>query len=289
MFRQADRRAIEQNEDAPAADLSHTGFEHCSEQLVSADESSCDCRAASNPTPPPTAGTTAPLQPTQFAPGTVSFYQYGVPAIVQAPPMTINPFYGPSPLEFQIGHGIRSSVLFPQVINNCHSLPLMTQIPYMLIPGPGYQYLRTYEYIQPPALYPPGNWQSTIFPHPTPPPAFGAKRDLSDSSRHHRSPSPVAEIEDPSDYPELRDWLEDVDRDHLRGLWGHQFSWFLARLELVGLTSLLHLERMTSETLIDMTGMEEIAAERLLRFVHEDISEIRANRPLHPERTRNSY
>lgn len=92
----------------------------------------------------------------------------------------------------------------------------------------------------------------------------------------------MAEIEDPSDYPELRDWLEDVDRDHLRGLWGHQFSRFLARLELVGLTSLLHLERMTSETLIDMTGMEEIAAERLLRFVREDISEIRANRPLHP-------
>jgi len=289
MFRQADRRAIEQDEGAPAADLSHTGFEHCPEQLVSVDESSCDHRAASNPTPPPTAGTTTPLQPTQFAPGAASFYQYGGPAIVQAPPTTINPFYGPSPLEFQIGYGIRPSVLLPQVVNHCHPLPSITQIPYMFIPGPGYQHLRPYENIQPPVLYPPGNWQSTTFPHPTPPPAFGANSGLSGSSWRHRSPSPVAEIEDPSDYPELRDWLEDVDRDHLRGLWGHQFFRFSAGLELAGLTSLLHLERMTCETLIDMTGMEGIAAERLLRFVREDIGEIRADRPLDPKRTRYSY
>jgi len=96
-------------------------------------------------------------------------------------------------------------------------------------------------------------------------------------------------FEDPSDYPELRDWLENVDRDHLRGRWGHQFSQFSARLELAGLTSLLHLERMTSETLIGVIGMKGIAAERLLRFVREDIGEIRANRPLHPKRTRYSY
>ena len=108
MFRQADRRAIEQNEDAPAADLSHTGFENCPEQLVSVYESTRDRRAASNPTPPPTAGTTTPLQPTQFVPGATSFHQHGGPAIVQAPPAITNPFYGPSPLEFQIGYGIRT-------------------------------------------------------------------------------------------------------------------------------------------------------------------------------------
>jgi hypothetical protein len=44
--------------------------------------------------------------------------------------------------------------------------------------------------------------------------------------------------------------------------------------ELAGLTSLLHFEWVTSETLINMTGTEGIVAERLLRFMREDIGEI---------------
>ena len=47
------------------------------------------------------------------------------------------------------------------------------------------------------------------------------------------------------------------------------------------LTSLLHLENLSPQELVNMTGIEEIAAERLLRFAHEDIGEIWANGPLH--------
>jgi len=51
----------------------------------------------------------------------------------------------------------------------------------------------------------------------------------------------------------------------------------------MGLTSLLHLKQMTSETLISMTSMEEIAAGRLLWFMCKDISEIWANKSLCPK------
>lgn len=95
--------------------------------------------------------------------------------------------------------------------------------------------------------------------------------------------------EDPLDYPELRDWLEGVDRDHPHSRWERQFSQISTRLELAGFTSLLHLERMTPDTLTGMTGIEEIAAERLLRFVREDIGEIRANRSPRPKRARYSH
>jgi len=99
----------------------------------------------------------------------------------------------------------------------------------------------------------------------------------------------LAEIGDPLDYPELRDWLVGVDRDHLYGRWGHEFSQFSAGLDLVGFTSLLHLERVTPDRLTGMTGMGEIAAERLLRFAREDISKIRATKSPCPKRARSSY
>ena len=96
-------------------------------------------------------------------------------------------------------------------------------------------------------------------------------------------------LEDASDYPELVDWLAAVDRDSSRGLWRHEFSEFSARFDLAGFTSLLHLERLTLENLVGMTGMEEIAAERLLRFAREDISGVRATKSLRQKRARYSY
>jgi len=157
MFGQVDRRAIEQNEDARA------------EQLVFVDESSCDRRAASKGPYPTSYGWNYNPTPTY----SVCPRRRSVLPIRGASNSTssTNPFYGPSPLEFQTGYGIRPSVI-PQVVNHYHPLPSMTQIPYMLIPGPSYQYLWPYENIQPPVLYPPSNWQSTIFPHPTLPPPF---------------------------------------------------------------------------------------------------------------------
>lgn len=74
--------------------------------------------------------------------------------------------------------------------------------------------------------------------------------------------------------------------DNFRSHWGHGFSQLSARFELSGLTSLLHLERMPPDGLIGMTGLEELAAQRLLRFVREDIGELRANRSPRPKRMR---
>jgi len=96
-------------------------------------------------------------------------------------------------------------------------------------------------------------------------------------------------LEDASDYPELVDWLVAVDQDYSRGSWGHRFSKFSATFDLAGFTSLLHLERLTPENLVCMTGMEEIAARRLLRFAQEDISKVRATKPPQQKRARYSY
>lgn len=79
------------------------------------------------------------------------------------------------------------------------------------------------------------------------------------------------------------------DQDYSRGSWGHRFSEFSATFDLAGFTSLLHLERLTPEDLVCMTGMEEIAAGRLLQFAREDISEVRAAKPLRQKRARYSY
>ena len=90
-------------------------------------------------------------------------------------------------------------------------------------------------------------------------------------------------------FPNLRDWLEGVDQDSLRGRWGHHFSQLSARLEHDGMTSLLHLERVMPGPLADKTGISEVAAERLLRFAREDIADIRANGPPDTKRGRYSY
>ena len=84
------------------------------------------------------------------------------------------------------------------------------------------------------------------------------------------------------EFPKLKNWFEGIDHDSdLCGHWGHQFSQLSAWFELNGMASLLHLERMPTEALVNRTGIDKEAAQRLLWFVHEDITEIRANRPLH--------
>ena len=62
-------------------------------------------------------------------------------------------------------------------------------------------------------------------------------------------------------FPELKDWLKRIDRDGVRGCWGHQFSQLSARFKLDGLTSILDLEGMPASTLVDSTGIHEEAAE----------------------------
>ena len=231
-----------------------------------------DSGASSSVSTLPTAGA---IQPGQFNPNTIMFPQYGAPPVItQASPTVVNPFYG---LGLPSGH-CPQQLMFPQATSHG------PQLPYMHLPGLNYQYLRPYEDVQPP-IYSPINW-SPPFPYPISPPAFGASRGLPGSSYRCRSPSPS---EDPAEYPELRHWLNGVDRDHLRSRWGHDFSQFSARLELGGFTSLLHLEQITPNLLVGMTGMEDIAAERLLRFVREDIGELWAIKSPRPKRTRYSY
>jgi hypothetical protein len=75
-----------------------------------------------------------------------------------------------------------------------------------------------------------------------------------------------------------------VDHDNLHGHWEHGFSQLSAQFELSGLTSLLHLERMSLDVLIGMTSLEELVAQRLLQFVCEDIGELQANKSPRPKR-----
>ena len=114
-------------------------------------------------------------------------------------------------------------------------------------------------------------------------------RSLSGSSQHFQSRSPVDNAEDDSDYPELSDWLGSLDEDYFRSRWGHRFSEFSVGFEHSGFTSLLQLESISLQELVGMIGIDETAAERLLRFAQEDIAEIRANRPLRSKRARYSY
>ena len=136
-----------------------------------------------------------------------------------------------------------------------------------------------------PANYPYANWQPAIPSHPMP--STSNMRANLQTLRHFRSPSPpvgTSGAEDPLEFPELKDWLEGIDRDLLRGRWGHHFSQLSARFELDGLTSLLDLEGIPVNKLINETGISEEAAERLLRFACEDISEVRDNRSPHTKR-----
>jgi hypothetical protein len=204
-------------------------------------------------------------QPAQFHP---TFQQYGTPVTAQAPPTTVNPFYTPVPPAFQTGL-TPQPLVFPHATGHYYLPAPTSQVPYMHVPRPHYQYLPPYGNALPPVYYL-VNWQPT-FPHPLSLPAYHET-----SPRPRRSPTPQAEIKDPSDYPELREWLNGVDRDGLRGRSGNNFSQFSAQLELQGFTSLLHLEQVTPNLLIEITDMEVVAAERLLRFAREDIGELRA-------------
>ena len=209
---------------------------------------------ALNPAPVSTA--TLP-QAGQFITNPAMFQQYGVPATA---------------LPFQAGYNLQPLV-FPQVVNHHRSsAPMM--VPYAQLPEPNYHYLQPYESFQPP-FYPARSWQPTAVPYTAPQPTISATQSRPDSLRRHQSPSPAIESEDLSGYPELSKWLRGVDKDHLRSCWGHQFSQFSARFELAGLMSLLHLEQMTLDGLIGMTSIEEVAAQRLLRFVR-----VRATLPL---------
>jgi len=87
-------------------------------------------------------------------------------------------------------------------------------------------------------------------------------------------------------FPELAQWLEDVDQDPDRNRWGDNFSHFTARFEIERFMTLLHLEGITAEYLAAMTGISDDSAKRLARFAMEDIQEIRANIPRPPKRAR---
>ena len=58
----------------------------------------------------------------------------------------------------------------------------------------------------------------------------------------------------------------------------HHFSQLSARFELDGLTSPLGLEGILVDRLVSETGIGEGASQMLLRFAHEDISEVRDSR-----------
>jgi len=208
-----------------------------------------------------------PFQAAQFAPGSTGFTQYGPPSV--------NSFSGPGP--FQQGYQFQHPG-FPMGMN---PYPSPTPAPYGGFTMPSYHDPQPFH---PPPGYPPMPWQPAI-PSYHPPTIPNDRRTASGPSRF-RSPSPG--VENHSDFPQLKDWLEAVDRDHLRGRWGHQFSQLSARFELDGLTSLLGLEGMSVNALINNTGIGEEAAQRLLRFAREDMAEIRANGPSRAKRARYS-
>ena len=238
-----------------------------------------------NPAPPnpvPNQTVIPPLQATQFSPNTTAFSQYGTPSSSSA-----NLFLGPALFPFQSGYQF-PQFGFPMVANQYPS-PISAYNGFAM---PNYHHPQPihhpYENVQP-AGYPPVSWQPPIPSHP-PPPTFNTNRSIS-GPQHFRSPSPTfgpSSAGDPLEFPELKDWLERIDRDSVRSRWGHQFSQLSARFELDGLTSILDLEGMPVNTLVHGTGIHEEAAQRLLRFVHEDITEIRASRPSPAKRMRYS-
>ena len=134
------------------------------------------------------------------------------------------------------------------------------------------------------------SWQSAIPPQPQLP-TFNTHGNIT-GSRRLRSLSPpfgTPDIEGPLEPPELKGWLEKVDRDHLRGRWGDNFSQLSAHFELEGFTSLLSLEGMSVDYLVYKAGIGEDAAQRLLRYAREDIGEFRANNPLRAKKGKYSY
>ena len=68
-----------------------------------------------------------------------------------------------------------------------------------------------------------------------------------------------------------------------RNWWGDNCSQFTAQFEIERFTTLLHLEGVTAEYLVAITGISDNLAERLTYFAMEDIQEIRANIPCPPK------
>jgi len=235
---------------------------------------------------------TAPPIPNQMPPplhqssqatlSAAALSQYGMPPT--------NLFPGPGQYPFHPGYQFQQFG-FPMLHNPY--LPPANPTPFNSLAVPNYHHLQSlhhpYGNTQP-TNYPPMNWQPTPpFQHPPPMPNTHSSLP---SSRHFRSPNPTfgtLSTEDPSEFPELKDWLESVDQDRLRGQWGHQFSQLSAGFELDGFDSLLDLEGITVDALVSGTGIDEQAAQRLLRFVREDIDKIRADKPPHAKRGRLSY
>lgn len=97
------------------------------------------------------------------------------------------------------------------------------------------------------------------------------------SSCHRPDPSPTFYPNDPLAFPELTQWLEDIDQDPDHNQWGDNFSQFTAWFEMEHFTTLLHLEGITAEYLAAITGISDESVKRLIHFAAEDIQEIRAN------------
>jgi hypothetical protein len=132
----------------------------------------------------------------------------------------------------------------------------------------------------PPTDGPSTNLRPVVPPRPIPP--MFDPHNNAQNSRRLRSPTPpfdMTNTDDPSQFPDLGDWLETVDQDFFRGRRGHGFSQLSARFELDGLSSLLDLEGISIDTLVSQTGINEDAAETLLQYAHEDINNLRAHRP----------
>ena len=223
-----------------------------------------------------------PYHPMQSTLGTPTFSQYGMPLT--------NSFPGPGQFGLQPGYQFQQFG-FPMATN--HYPPPANPASYGSWAVPNYHHAQPlyhpYENIQP-TNYPHANWQPAISSRPMPP----TLNTYTSSPNLHRfrSPSPptgTSSAEDRLEFPELKDWLEGVDRDNLRGRWGHHFSQLSARFELDGLTSLLDLEGIPVDKLVSETGISEEAGQRLLRFAQEDINEVRDNGFPRAKRGRYSY
>ena len=253
---------------------------------------------------------TAPLNVPLPAPSTTSIPQWGPPPLPQAgshqaahygapantppnlPPSFSNfgGFSAPPPqpqYNFQgIGPGAypyQSSYPPPPALPRYPAPPAAEFYPsfahYHYPPPPQPYYIPPYSEFgghPPHPHYPMVPWQQPKSTYEWAPPRFNVERPYG-SSHSRADPGPTFHPDDPLDFPELAQWLEDLDQDRNRGKWEDHFSQLTARFEMEGFTSLLQLEGVTATRLAGMTGISDDSANRLTQFVIQDIGEIRAN------------
>lgn len=258
--------------------------------------------------PPPLAPPPAPipqwglphLQAGNHQVAATASQQFGAPLMFPNLPPTIGNFNGLGTFPYPMGYNL------PGIGFAAPQMPNSFAPPLVLPSYPGFPTGEFYSHLPQPPIYPLQQYNISSpleLPNRQPPqshrsqmtwqrPRSPYQQTQPNIEHPHRpsyyrsDPSPTFYPDDPSNFPRLMQWLEDVDQDTDRGQWQDDFSQFTARFEMERFTTLLDLEGLTAEYLVSITGISHDSAKRLIRFATEDIQAIRDNVPRPSKRTR---